>query len=255
MTYAYTYSNKKLIVFDLDGTIAESKGKITPEIAEALTSLLEEKRVAVISGGHFKQFQEQFLNFLPSDTPLGNMTLLPTSGSSYYYYQNGEWEALYRHTFTDDEKTKIKKAFTEALAETGLSEEKNVYGERIEDRGSQITFSGLGGEAPLAEKKKWDPDHRKRARLVEALTPKLPDMTIRIGGTTSIDITKKGIDKGYAIEALERCTDIPVSEMLYVGDALYTGGNDESVIRTGIDTLEVTGPKETHDVINTVLSG
>jgi len=45
-----------------------------------------------------------------------------------------------------------------------VSIEKNykICGELIEDRGSQITYSGLGQFAPLAEKVKWDPDFSKR---------------------------------------------------------------------------------------------
>lgn len=96
--------------------------------------------------------------------------------------------------FSDAELTLILAAFAAALKAAGVADER-IWGERIEDRGSQITFSGLGQHAPLAAKAAWDPDFAKRKRLQAALGLALPGFAVRIGGSTSVDITRAGIDK------------------------------------------------------------
>ena len=96
---------------------------------------------------------------------------------------------------------KIVGALEEAVRATGL-QEKKIWGELIEDRESQITYSALGQQAPLKEKKKWDPDFAKRKKIKAILDWSLPDFSVRLGGSTSIDVTLPGIDKAYGIRKL-----------------------------------------------------
>ncbi len=93
----------------------------------------------------------------------------------------------------------------------------------IEDRGSQITFSALGQEAPLDEKKKWDPDFKKREKIKEILKPLIPDFSIQLGGSTSIDVTRPGIDKAYGVKKLQETLGIAIEDMIFVGDAVFPG--------------------------------
>jgi hypothetical protein len=55
---------KKLIIFDLDGTLAESKSSLDAKMAALLSALLSIVKVAVISGGNWQQFKEQLLSNL-----------------------------------------------------------------------------------------------------------------------------------------------------------------------------------------------
>jgi phosphomannomutase len=151
---------KKLIVFDLDGTLAPSKSAIDPGMARLINQLLKVVRVAVISGGGWPQFQKQVLAHLSGDDGLKNLSLLPTCGTKFFQY-DGEWKQLYSEDFTSSERTKILVALHQAVDKAGNKPAK-VWGEVIEDRGSQITFSALGQQAPLEEKSKWDPDFEKR---------------------------------------------------------------------------------------------
>src|SRR5947208_2374750 len=145
---------KKLIVFDLDGTLAESKSSLDAEMSALLSVLLGVVKVAVISGGNWPQFQEQLLSNLPLDERLRDLSLLPTCGTKFYEYHSG-WILLYAEDFTGEEKVKIVSSLEKAIELAGCKAEK-LWGDAIEDRGSQITFSALGQEAPLLEKKKWD---------------------------------------------------------------------------------------------------
>ena len=244
----------KLVAFDLDGTLAESKQPVTPEMGVLLGKLLQKMPVAVMSGGAYYQFEKQLLPALPSDAPLPRLYLFPTSAGRCYVYKNGAWQTAYDHSFTEEEKNIILKALQEALVETGLNvPPSHLWGEQIEDRGSQISWSALGQQAPIEEKKKWDPDRKKRMPLRDAFLRRTSDFSVGVNATNTIDITRKGITKAYGIEELSKMSGIPISEMLYVGDALKEGGNDAVVIPTGVPTKEVAGPVETAQVIEDIL--
>ena len=241
---------KKLIVFDLDGTLAESKSPLDPEMAALLHELLGIVKVAVISGGDWPQFERQVVSKLPHDQRLANLSLLPTCGTKFYQY-SGDWKKLYEEDFTADERKKIISSLNKALTVEGFKPEK-LWGEQIEDRGSQITFSALGQQAPLEEKNKWDPDYSKRKRIKAILDGLIPEFSVRIGGSTSIDVTKPGIDKAYGIRKLRDLLHVSLKEMIYVGDALFPGGNDYAAEQAGVDCIPVKSPDETKRVIQTM---
>src|ERR1700733_12588492 len=138
---------KKLIVFDLDGTLAESKAAIDKEMATRLAALLTVAKVAVISGGDWPQFEKQVLSHLPKGAKLKNLSILPTCGTKYYQYKSG-WKQLYAENFTGDQKKKIIDALNESVDASGYKAAK-TWGETVEDRGSQVTYSALGQAAPL----------------------------------------------------------------------------------------------------------
>jgi phosphomannomutase len=241
---------KTLIVFDLDGTLAESKSAIDPEMGTLLGALLAVVRVAVISGGDLPQFQKQILANLPHDADLANLSLLPTCGTRFYQYRT-EWHKLYSEDLSAAQKEKIVGAINAAVAESGLQSEQ-TWGAIIEDRESQITYSSLGQQAPLEAKKTWDPNFEKRQKIAALLEPVLPDFSVRLGGSTSIDVTLPGIDKAYGIRKLRDILRIAIGDMLFVGDALFPGGNDAPVRETGAVCIQVRDPQETKRVIEAI---
>jgi phosphomannomutase len=243
---------KQLIVFDLDGTLAESKAALSPKMAHLLTSLLHVAKVAIISGGAWTQFQKQVLSRLPSDANLSGLSILPTCGTKYYEYDL-KWKQLYAENFTANEKSKIIVNLHAAVASAGFATDK-IWGEQIEDRGSQITFSALGQQAPLDAKKHWDPDFAKRKIIKEKLDLSLPEFSVQMGGSTSIDITKPGIDKAYGIHKLRQILKIPIQDMIFIGDALFEGGNDHPVRTTGVACIQVRDPQETGRVIEAIIA-
>jgi hypothetical protein len=243
---------KKLIVFDLDGTLAESKSSLDSEMARLLHDLLGVAKVAVISGGDWPQFEKQLLSNLPHDESLVNLSLLPTCGTKFFQYA-GDWKKLYSEDFTEEEKEKIIGSLKKAVADAGFKVEK-VWGEVIEDRGSQITFSALGQQAPLEEKKRWDPDFIKRQKIKAILDPLIPGFSVRLGGETSVDVTKPGIDKAYGIRKLRDLLGISLQEMIFVGDALFVGGNDYPAKEAGVVSIPVRGPSETKPVTEAIIA-
>jgi hypothetical protein len=243
---------KMLVVFDLDGTLAESKSSLDAEMGGLLRNLLDIVKVAVISGGDWPQFEQQVLSNLPSDGLLENLSLLPTCGTKFFRYSS-DWKKIYSEDFTQNEKAKIVDSLKKAVAEAGFKVEK-LWGDAIEDRGSQITYSALGQHAPLEEKNKWDPDFAKRKTIKALLDGFIPEFSVRIGGATSIDVTKPGIDKAYGIRKLRDILGIPLKEMIYIGDALFVGGNDYPAEQAGVVCIPVKGPQETKRVIETIIA-
>ena len=242
---------KRLIVFDLDGTLAESKSSLDPEMATLLHKLLGIVKVAVISGGDWLQFDKQLLANLPQDENLGNLLLLPTCGTKFYKYEE-VWKKIYSEDFSAEEKNKIIDSMKSVMEVVG-SDVKKVWGEIIEDRGSQITFSALGQEAPIEEKKKWDPDFSKRKQMKLQLDKLIPEFSVRLGGTTSVDITKPGIDKAYGIRKLKENLGIEIDEMIFIGDALFPGGNDYPAKEAGVLSIQVRDPNESKRVIEAII--
>jgi HAD superfamily hydrolase (TIGR01484 family) len=243
---------KRLIVFDLDGTLAESKSPLDAEMATLLSQLLAVIRVAVISGGAWPQFQKQVLARLPDDAGLKNLSLLPTCGTKFYRY-DGAWEKLYSDDFSAADSKHVIDSLNKALDASGFRAAR-AWGDVIEDRGSQITLSALGQDAPLAEKKAWDPDFAKREKIKAILASDLPGFSINLGGATSIDITRPGIDKAYGIRKLNEMLGIGIPDMVFVGDALFPGGNDYPAKKAGVLSIAVRDPHETKRVIEAIIA-
>jgi phosphomannomutase len=243
---------KKLIVFDLDGTLAESKALLDAEMSRLLHDLLGIVKVAVISGGDWMQFENQVLSQLLHDQSLENLSILPTCGTQFFRYA-GVWNKVYSEDLTPDEKAKITAALLQAVAGAGFKVERH-WGETIEDRGSQITYSALGQQAPLDEKEKWDADFAKRTKIKSIVDKLIPEFSVRMGGATSIDVTKPGIDKAYGIGKLRDVLGISLKEMIYIGDALFPGGNDYPAEQAGVVSIRVQGPHETKRTIETAIA-
>lgn len=235
-----------LIAFDLDDTLAPSKSAVDPRMARILLDLAERVEVAIISGGQLAQFRTQVVEQLPETTPdvLSRLHLLPTCGTQYYRIGDNGIETIYAHALTDDEKTRALTAVEEEARRLGLWEEQ-TWGPILEDRGSQITFSALGQTAPLDAKTAWDPTGQKKNTLREAVAARIPDLEVRSGGSTSVDITHRGIDKAYGMQKLTEQTGIALDDMLFIGDRLDPDGNDYPVLAMGVTCHAVDGWEDT----------
>ena len=235
----------RLMAFDLDDTLAASKTAIDPKMAEILVELLDYVEVCVISGGQFGQFQSQLVDQLPADAAdkLPRLHLMPTCGTQYYIYDGG-WQQQYAENLTEDQKQRALAAVEDNARRLGLWESE-TWGPILEDRGSQITFSALGQAAPVDAKKAWDPTGEKKESLRAAVADLLPDLEVRSGGSTSVDITRRGIDKAYGMKKLAQLTGIDLDHMLFVGDRLDEGGNDYPVKALGVDCHAVEGWEDT----------
>ena len=247
-------SKKSLIVFDLDGTLTESKAPLKPDMARALATLLEQKKVAIIGGGSYEQFKNQFAgHFICPPALFKNLFLFPTTSTSFYRYQRSGWKQVYRKVLKPAEKKKIMRAFANAFVAIKYVPPKKLWGTVIEDRGSQITFSALGQKASVKAKAAWNKKSDGRPALMKIMQKELPTFEVRSGGLTSIDVTQKGIDKAYGVRQIEKVLKISIKDMVFIGDALYPGGNDTAAKKTGVQTIAVNGPEDTIKIVKKIL--
>jgi phosphomannomutase len=245
----------RIVAFDLDDTLAPSKTPLADEMVAALHRLLDATDVCIISGGHFGQFESQVLDRLGGerDHALERLHLMPTCGTQYLRHVDGRWRLQYSERLSEEQKSRATSALESNARRLGYWEG-TTWGPVLEDRGSQITFSALGQAAPLAAKTAWDPDGTKREALRDAVARDLPDLEVRSGGSTSIDVTRIGLDKAYGIAGLSEATGVMLTDMLFVGDRLEEGGNDYPVKALGVTCVEVAGWPDTLEVIDGILA-
>lgn len=241
-----------LVAFDLDDTLAPSKSPLPAGVTQALLDLLAVRPVCIISGGQYGQFESQVIANLPDTPLLERLHLMPTNGTRYHSYIDGRWVEQYAHELSPELRDRAMAALEEQARSLGLWED-HTWGPILEDRGSQVTFSALGQAAPVDAKRAWDPDGTKRARLREAVAPRVPELDVHAGGSTSIDITTQGIDKAYGISRLAEILGLSLGDILFVGDRLMPGGNDFPVIALGVQTHAVTGWEDTLDFVRGLL--
>ena len=231
---------KEIIIFDLDGTLTESKQEISKEMWEVIWNL--KQKVGIISGASFEQMQKQFPDILVANF---QTYVMPQSGNVLFF--NGEkiWENSMNWRAKRDALNHIHELYfyyQPILSPTN---------EMAEDRGSQITFKFLGLNAPIAEKEKFDPDTKRRTMYLQEHPFHSLFAEVRIAGTTSLDYTEKGKNKGTNIQALLDYLNIPKGKAVYFGDKLMPGGNDETVIGV-CDTIEVKGSADTLRKLKTI---
>lgn len=243
----------RVVAFDLDDTLTVSKSRIDQHMADLLGELLARLDVCIITGGTFEQIQAQVLQYLHA--PAGRLAylhIMPTCGTRYYVWRNGAWHMLYAEDLTEDEKSRIISVLAEGAKELGFWKQK-PWGEIIEDRGSQITYSALGQEAPSDAKREWDRDGTKKRKLRDYAAERLPGLEVRVGGTTSVDVTRKGIDKAYGIKRLIEELNTSPGQLLFIGDRLREGGNDYPVRALGVRWVKVTQWQDTARYVQDLL--
>jgi len=244
---------KQLFIFDKDDTITDTKSPLEPNMALLLANISNNKPVAIISGSSWSVFQEQIIDFLDVTTNFSNLHLLPASGSQYYTYSavSAEWQQVYDFSIPREKFNDIKKLLLESFNK--LPEKfkpAKIFSEQVENRQGQISLSALGQIAPRDLKKTWDNNRKKRQMMVEYLTPRLQDYDVKIGGSTSIDVTRKGINKEFGVRKLLKNLQLTADAAIYFGDSLGKDGNDAIVKNiSNLDTIAVSGHHETLQVL------
>jgi phosphomannomutase len=245
----------RLVAYDLDGTLARSKSTIEPVMAGLILGHLDVADMCIITGGDMSQIRTQVVDPIDgTSTQLQRLHLMPTCGTSCHRYLDGSWQEIYAEKLKPTQIRATLAVLEEGARHYGLWEEKNTAGDILEVRGDcQVTFSALGQLALPEDKEVWDPDGTKKELIRSYAAERLPDLEVRSGGSTSVDVTQKGVDKAYGMNKLMEQSGLGPGDMLFVGDRLDPKGNDAPVARTGIDTIAVRGPQDTARVIAMII--
>ena len=257
---------KKVLSFDIDQTLNIAKTPVPDEIADLLTACLDHFEICPISGQKFDQFLIQIVNRLvergAKPSQLEHLHLFVAQGTQYYRYSaksdtysEDDWEQVYNFPLKDEEVAKITNAIETAAKELGYWEEDKLQpgDEIIENRLSQVTFSALGQKAGTEEKYAWDPDTKKREKIVARAKELAPEFDYEIGGTTSINAITPGMNKQFGMNKLLEQLNVEKSDILYFGDMTQPGGNDYPVVQMGIDTITVRSHEDTAFALRGIL--
>lgn len=236
------------IFFDVDKTLTKSRSPMAPEHQEIFARLCAGRDVVVVTGGSRDQMREQV-------TPRfdGMYTALPQSGNLAIGKDGSEF---WYDPLTDAQVEEIMRAIAELRKHFAITvrDENDI----IDNRGAQVSYSVIGFHEDIEKKYAFDPTDTKRQAALKAL----PEMVTRLdavgiiavpAGTTVFNFIPKGKDKGHNVERLIERMDWSKEDCIYVGDALYPGGNDESVMDV-IDTKAVETPDDTFRFVEEILS-
>lgn len=239
---------QKHFFFDLDNTLTRSRTHIDSEHAAILGRLADVTDIVVVSGGQRSQIQKQ---------------LDPEMQGRYYVLgQNGNaavtpvGDMLWEQTLSPSQKTAVMELIEKMKTHLALTVRDNA--DLVEDRGCQIAYSLIGHHETIEAKEAFDPDHQKRIKLLEIFKDDVERLgaehalEIRSGGTTCLDIFEKGKHKGFNCKQLIERLGWQAEECLYIGDALFPGGNDETVVGV-IPTKAVKDYHETYAYLSSVL--
>jgi len=241
----------KMIAFDIDGTLALSRSPLDEKMAGMIKELLDKVLVSLITGAKLEQIQYQVIDKLPLNSNLLNLHLMPTCGTKYFTFLNNELVNVYEKNIPKNLRKDVIRSLEIESKKLGFWEE-NPYGNIIEDRGSQVTYSALGQDAPIEKREKWDPEGTKKESLRFIMANLFPNLEVRSGGTTSVDITQKGLDKAYGMNQLITYTNISAENILFIGDRLDINGNDYPVIFTGVQTYHTKSIEDTYQKIKSL---
>ena len=256
---------KKILCFDLDQTLSPAKYYIEDDMAKILIKLLDRYEIAPISGQRIEEFLEYIIGPLYKHgvTPrqLTHIHLFPTSGARYYKYdmekgsclEKDSWVQVYSYDLTADQIERMTDALKQAV--TGAGHWVDLAGDKlIEDRESQVTYSGLGQKAALEAKLQWDPDKAKRQDIAKRAKAIAPEFTFLVAGSTSVDALMPGYDKGFGMRKLLEHLKVDMEDVLFFGDMTQKGGNDFPVAEMGFDFITVKNQDETECILKEMLT-
>lgn len=252
---------KKVLSFDIDQTLNVAKTPIPDEIAELLVRCLDHFEICPISGQKFDQFLIQIVNRLKDKNvtkeQLSHLHLFVAQGTQYYRFslEKHDWEQVYNFPLTDEQVKKITETIEQSAKELGYWEEGKLSegDEIIENRLSQVTFSALGQKAGTEAKYAWDPDCKKREKIVARCKELAPEFDYEIGGTTSINAITPGMNKVFGMTHLLEELNVEKSDVLYFGDMTQPGGNDYPVVEMGVETITVRSHEDTAYALRGIL--
>lgn len=230
----------KHIIFDLDGTLTESRTVITDEMTFALRSLEETHDVVIISGAQKLQMLKQ-IPWLDDSS----FTIMGQSGNDVTRFR----ELIFRNILSFED-IRVVFSHLEKLHE-GYGIDNGVDVDSVEMRGGQISWSPVGHNAPKKIKTDYDPDGAKRREMLNKFPFNNENMMVRIGGTTCLDYTKVGFGKKGNLERLFDLNGWKFEDSVYIGDQIYEGGNDKEVEDIML-AIPINGPMQTLDVIKKI---
>ena len=252
-----------LVLFDVDGTLTESRRPIKTKMLKALRALARHAEIGFLTGSGLEYIKEQLWPALNDPIIKRNCHLLPCNGTEYLI-TSGDQEiifneisrAIMEEEIGPESTNKLMKLLCSLQSELLSEYDIPLAGNFIQNRGSMVNWCPIGRKADRLKRgvfKDMDKQDFIRGKYMEKLTIGLEelgiDVTVKLGGDTSFDIYPNGWDKTYALRHFEGDDWV----FWFVGDRCYPQGNDYEIFSFLKDTgraFETGGPEETIELID-----
>ena len=226
----------KAVIFDMDGTLSESRQPISGEMIDCLRKIPNSYKKYLVTGSDMAKIEEQ----IPVDVLLEVFDkVFACNGTRVYNtyldlddeMNAAEPELIHKVSLTDfysdSDLNHIVNTLLKLAHETHTKIKTGTF---IEWRDSQINFSVVGRNCSREQREdyvKWDIKSKERKKLVEQLEDKFQGwgLSFRLGGQISIDITRQGWDKSYAFNNIDEKPE----DCVFFGDKIVPGGNDYDI--------------------------
>jgi len=233
---------KKLICFDLDGTLTQHRSKLEEKNKNLLDELGKKYKLIMVGAGNAPRIYQQ-MNEYPID-------IIANYGMQESKMIDGKF------TIVRETQTYPNKAYF--LEKTAYLRKKYGYeaykGDTVEFHSTgMVTFPLLGTKADIQDKIAFDPTREKRRVMYDEVVSLFQDYTVYIGGSSSFDFTQKEYNKYDAIMAYAKENGYKKEEILYIGDDFGDGGGDSHVRLGGLDYVEITDYRETAERLRFLL--
>jgi HAD superfamily hydrolase (TIGR01484 family) len=221
----------KHLFFDMDGTVTRSRSLVAPEMKELFESIPDD--IIIVSGAEKSQIAKQ---------------LAGVNRDVYILGQNGNQAVIgEKEIWWNKLSETARKEIFEHIDHIEQNRNWGVISpdDLTEDRVCQISYSCIGHNEDVSKKEKFDPNGELRQKLLDKHPVELKETDVKIGGTTCLDYFEKNRNKGFNVGRLIKHMGWNKADSVYFGDALYKGGNDETVVGI-IDTISVEDEKDTY---------
>lgn len=220
---------KRLICFDLDGTLTQHRSPLGAENRAVLDALKQKYKLLMVGAGNAPRIYAQMQEY-PIDI-IGNY------GMQESKIIDGKF-TIVRETVTNPDKQFFLSKIEYLRKKYGYTE---FAGDTVEFHSTgMVTFPLLGTKAAIADKIAFDPTREKRKVLYPEVLGIFKDYAVYIGGSSSFDFAEKRYNKYDAIMTYAKENGYDKDEILYVGDDFGDGGGDSHVRIFGLDYVEIT---------------
>ena len=253
-----------VVLFDIDGTLTESRRPINKEMLIILRELARHAEIGFITGSSLEYVKEQLWSVLNDPVIKRNCHIFPCNGTEYVIPQGGDEELIFHRISKASMIDSLgSERFTELMGIICILQAEIVQnfkelpltGHFVQNRGSTINWCPIGRNAIHEDRKKFrqiDFEHCTRLLFKDKLEKELEKrnfpVVVKLGGDTSFDIYPKGWDKTYVF----RHFDEQDWDFWFVGDRCGSTGNDYEIfkyLQPQGRAFETGSPEETIEII------
>tara|TARA_R100000808_G_scaffold23969_1_gene54079 strand:+ start:2177 stop:2977 length:801 start_codon:yes stop_codon:yes gene_type:complete len=229
--------NNNIVLFDMDGTLTEPRGKFDTELLVLFRKLVKYADIGILTGSDYNYIEDQLMKVIKFSEIRFSLHVLPCNGTKYYKppkYPQDNLELVVENDMAKElGESCLREVFqiiTRLQADACYSEIP-LTGHFISYRGSMINWCPIGRNANQEQRNKFvefDKQTGFRNRMATALRAHLSRrcpgrIDVKKGGETSFDIYPSGWDKTYALKHFKDRV------CWFVGDKCDPGGNDYEI--------------------------